>query len=240
MRSVPRAPDNPSSIRALEAEQRRGCASGPQGPPPAARRHRYIERHGQHHRRDDHPPGRVRRVLLRCSRCGNWPGAAARARPSAAAGAGRAISAFSLVDVLTVRVLVPTAAVGASLYAAGNGIGLIHYLNLRLSVAALIGFLALDLAIYAAARRVPQGAGAVAAAPHAPRRSRHRRHHRRALPSDRDPDLARHQDRGDPGARHSGGRGDPVRGRAQRHLDVQPFQRVDAGAGSTACCASSW
>ena len=54
-----------------------------------------------------------------------------------------------VADVLTVRVLVPTAAVGASLYAAGNGIGLIHYLNLRLSVAALIGFLALDLVIYA-------------------------------------------------------------------------------------------
>jgi sterol desaturase/sphingolipid hydroxylase (fatty acid hydroxylase superfamily) len=53
-----------------------------------------------------------------------------------------------LADVVTVRVLVPTAAVGAALFAAGNGVGLIHYLNLRLSVAALIGFLALDLAIY--------------------------------------------------------------------------------------------
>jgi sterol desaturase/sphingolipid hydroxylase (fatty acid hydroxylase superfamily) len=54
-----------------------------------------------------------------------------------------------LVDVATVRVLVPTAAVGAALYAAGNGWGLINYLQLRLSVAALIGFLALDLIIYA-------------------------------------------------------------------------------------------
>ena len=53
-----------------------------------------------------------------------------------------------LVEILTVRVLVPTAAVGASLYAAGNGWGLINYLHLRLSVAALIGFLALDLVIY--------------------------------------------------------------------------------------------
>jgi sterol desaturase/sphingolipid hydroxylase (fatty acid hydroxylase superfamily) len=53
-----------------------------------------------------------------------------------------------LVDILTVRVLLPTAAVGASLYAAGNGWGLINYLSLRLSAAALIGFLALDLAIY--------------------------------------------------------------------------------------------
>jgi sterol desaturase/sphingolipid hydroxylase (fatty acid hydroxylase superfamily) len=54
-----------------------------------------------------------------------------------------------LVDILTVRVLVPTAAVGASLYAAGHGFGLINYLQLRLTVAALIGFLALDLVIYA-------------------------------------------------------------------------------------------
>ena len=53
-----------------------------------------------------------------------------------------------IVDILTVRVLVPTAAVGASLYASGNGIGLINYYHLRLSVAALLGFLALDLAIY--------------------------------------------------------------------------------------------
>jgi sterol desaturase/sphingolipid hydroxylase (fatty acid hydroxylase superfamily) len=54
-----------------------------------------------------------------------------------------------LVDIVTVRLLVPTAAVGASLYAAGHGWGLINYLQLRLSVAALIGFLALDLVIYA-------------------------------------------------------------------------------------------
>jgi sterol desaturase/sphingolipid hydroxylase (fatty acid hydroxylase superfamily) len=54
-----------------------------------------------------------------------------------------------LVDIVTVRVLAPTAAVGASLYAAGNGWGAINYLQLRLSVAALIGFVALDLAIYA-------------------------------------------------------------------------------------------
>jgi len=53
-----------------------------------------------------------------------------------------------LIDILTVRVLVPTAAVGASLYAAGHGLGLINYLQLRLSVAALVGFLALDLVIY--------------------------------------------------------------------------------------------
>ena len=53
-----------------------------------------------------------------------------------------------VVDILAVRVLLPTAAVGASLYAAGNGLGLINYLHLRLSVAALIGFLALDLVIY--------------------------------------------------------------------------------------------
>jgi sterol desaturase/sphingolipid hydroxylase (fatty acid hydroxylase superfamily) len=54
-----------------------------------------------------------------------------------------------VVDALTVRLAVPAAAVGAALYAAGHGIGLFHYLNLRLSVAALLGFLILDLVIYA-------------------------------------------------------------------------------------------
>jgi len=53
-----------------------------------------------------------------------------------------------IVDILTVRILIPTAAVGAALYASGNGWGLINFLHLRLSVAALIGVLALDLAIY--------------------------------------------------------------------------------------------
>jgi sterol desaturase/sphingolipid hydroxylase (fatty acid hydroxylase superfamily) len=54
-----------------------------------------------------------------------------------------------VVNTLAVRLLIPAAAVGASLYAAGHGIGLFHWLNLRLSVAALAGFLALDLVIYA-------------------------------------------------------------------------------------------
>ena len=45
-----------------------------------------------------------------------------------------------VVDALVVRVAVPGAASGASLYAAGHGIGLFHLLNLRLSVAALLGF----------------------------------------------------------------------------------------------------
>ena len=45
-----------------------------------------------------------------------------------------------VVDALTVRLLVPAAAVGAALYAAGHGIGLFHDLNLRLSVAAVSGF----------------------------------------------------------------------------------------------------
>jgi len=54
-----------------------------------------------------------------------------------------------IVDVLAVRLLIPAAAVGAAVFAAGNGWGLFHLLNLRLSVAALLGFLALDLVIYA-------------------------------------------------------------------------------------------
>ena len=54
-----------------------------------------------------------------------------------------------LIDVIFVRVLVPTAAVGAALFAAGRGWGLFHVAGLRLSVAALLGFLVLDLVIYA-------------------------------------------------------------------------------------------
>jgi sterol desaturase/sphingolipid hydroxylase (fatty acid hydroxylase superfamily) len=54
-----------------------------------------------------------------------------------------------VVDILVVRILVPTAAVGAALFAAGRGWGLLHYLGLRLSVAALIGLVVLDLVIYA-------------------------------------------------------------------------------------------
>lgn len=54
-----------------------------------------------------------------------------------------------VVDALLVRLILPAGAVGASLYAAGHGIGLFHWLDLRLSVAALAGFLALDLIIYA-------------------------------------------------------------------------------------------
>ena len=53
-----------------------------------------------------------------------------------------------LVDVAAVRILLPTAAVGAALFAAGRGWGLLHVAGLRLSVAALIGFLVLDLVIY--------------------------------------------------------------------------------------------
>jgi sterol desaturase/sphingolipid hydroxylase (fatty acid hydroxylase superfamily) len=54
-----------------------------------------------------------------------------------------------LVDVIFVRVLIPAAAVGAALFAAGRGWGLFHVAGLRLSVATLLGFLVLDLVIYA-------------------------------------------------------------------------------------------
>jgi len=53
-----------------------------------------------------------------------------------------------IVDALAVRILIPTAAVGAALLAAGRGWGLFHLAGLRLSLAALLGFLVLDLVIY--------------------------------------------------------------------------------------------
>jgi sterol desaturase/sphingolipid hydroxylase (fatty acid hydroxylase superfamily) len=52
------------------------------------------------------------------------------------------------VDVLVVRILIPTAAVGAALFAAGRGWGLLQLTGLRLSVAALLGFLLLDLVLW--------------------------------------------------------------------------------------------
>src|SRR4029450_8126358 len=73
------------------------------------------------------------------------------------------------VDVLAVRILVPTAAVGAALFAAGRGWGLLQLAGMRLSVAALLGFLVLDLVIYAqhvVFHKVPGGG------------RRHRMHHR--------------------------------------------------------------
>jgi sterol desaturase/sphingolipid hydroxylase (fatty acid hydroxylase superfamily) len=54
-----------------------------------------------------------------------------------------------IADAAAVRILIPAAAVGAALVAAGNGWGLFHAIGLRLSFASLLGFLALDLAIYA-------------------------------------------------------------------------------------------
>ena len=54
-----------------------------------------------------------------------------------------------VVDAALVRLLIPTAAVGASLLAVGNGWGLFNWLQLRLSVGAILGFLILDFAIWA-------------------------------------------------------------------------------------------
>jgi sterol desaturase/sphingolipid hydroxylase (fatty acid hydroxylase superfamily) len=53
------------------------------------------------------------------------------------------------VDVVAVRLLIPTAAVGVALLAAERGFGLLHMVALPAWVAGLIGFLALDLVIYA-------------------------------------------------------------------------------------------
>ncbi len=80
----------------------------------------------------------------------------------------------------------------------------------------------------AAARHGPRRAGAVAAAPGAPRRPRLRRDHRRALPPARDravdADQVRHHHR----ARPAGGRRGDLRGAAQCHRDVQPRQHPPA------------
>jgi len=79
-----------------------------------------------------------------------WEVAAPR-RPAFAGRAPRWPSNLGilLVDVLAVRILVPTAAVGAALFAAGRGWGLLHLAGWRLPITALLGFLVLDLVIYA-------------------------------------------------------------------------------------------
>ena len=89
------------------------------------------------------------------------------------------------------------------------------------------------------ARALPCRAGAVAAAPHASCRSRIRRDHRAALPSDRNPAVDGDQARRGRGARRAGGGGADLRGAAQCHLDVQPRQRPHSARDSTACCAGS-
>jgi sterol desaturase/sphingolipid hydroxylase (fatty acid hydroxylase superfamily) len=53
------------------------------------------------------------------------------------------------VDALLVRLLIPTAAVGVALLAAERGWGLFHLLGLPAPVAGVLGFLVLDLVIYA-------------------------------------------------------------------------------------------
>ncbi len=53
-----------------------------------------------------------------------------------------------VVDVLAVRLLLPTAAAGVALVAAERGFGLFHVIGLPFWLAAPIGFLALDLVIY--------------------------------------------------------------------------------------------
>ena len=56
--------------------------------------------------------------------------------------------AVLVVDALAVRVLIPTAAVGAALFAGGSGIGLFNLAGVPLWPAVILGFLVLDLAIY--------------------------------------------------------------------------------------------
>jgi sterol desaturase/sphingolipid hydroxylase (fatty acid hydroxylase superfamily) len=53
------------------------------------------------------------------------------------------------VDIFVVRLVIPGAAVGVAIYAAGNGLGLFNILQLRLSAGAILGFFALDFLVWA-------------------------------------------------------------------------------------------
>ena len=93
---------------------------------------------------------RVAAAALVFAAMASWEALAPR-RPWAVGRAGRWPHNLGIlvVDAVTLRVLIPTAAVGAALFAAGQGWGLLHIAGFRLSIAALLGFLALDLVIYA-------------------------------------------------------------------------------------------
>ncbi len=87
---------------------------------------------------------------------------------------------------------------------------------------------------------VASRAGAVAAAPHASRRHRHRCDHRRALSSAGNIVVAGDQNGGGGRARRAGGRRLDLRGAAQRHVHVQPQQCRRCRPASNRLRAGSW
>src|SRR5438128_7905813 len=129
-----------------------------------------------------------------------------------------------VVDTLLVRLVIPTTAVGLALVAQAHAWGLFNTIALPAWIAVVCSVILLDLAIYfqhVLFHAVPR---AVAATSHASCRPRIRRHHRTALPSDRD--CIVDGDQAGRGRRPGGARGGgaDLRSGAQRHLHVQPRQ----------------
>ena len=135
-----------------------------------------------------------------------------------------------VLDTLLVRLAFPTTAVGVALIAEAARLGVLSRLRRAVWLAVVACGDPARSRHLSSARAVPRRAGALAAAPHAPRRSRLRRDDRRALPPGRDPAVDGDQARRDRRARRSRRGGADLRGAAQRHLDVQPRQRAPAGA----------
>ena len=79
---------------------------------------------------------RVAAAALVFAAMASWEALAPR-RPWAVGRAGRWPHNLGIlvVDAVTLRVLIPTAAVGAALFAAGQGWGLLHIAGFRLSIA---------------------------------------------------------------------------------------------------------
>ena len=181
------------------------------------------------------------RSALPCSSAGwrfwRWRRALAPRRPLSVARGFRWINNIALIAVGTaaLRLVFPVLAVVFAGVAQQRGWGLFNLVDSAVLARRRRVVPGARLHHLRAAPAVPCGAAVLAAAHGAPRRPRHRRLDRRALPSDRDRAVDGHQVRarsrcsGAPAARRAA-----VRDRAQRHLDVQPCQLCACRSASTA------
>ena len=145
-----------------------------------------------------------------------------------------------VVDTVVLRLFFPTAAVGLALIGEARGWGLFNNLGWPTWIEVVIAVDRARPRHLPPTRPLPRGAGALAAAPHAPRRPGVRRHHGRALPPGRDPPLDAYQ------TRRRGGLGRSRRVRCSPSRCCSMRRRCSTTAtcacraGSTAVLRWSW